>query len=73
MLRLTSPLATAFTVLASPGGASNQQGTLFAVRNRDGASVQVDTQVKTDVEWLDENRLLYVKGGALFLATVTWR
>ncbi len=73
MANAESASAAAFTVLASPSGVSTQQGTLFAVRSRDGASVQVDTQVNTRVVWLDENRLLYVKGGALFLATVTWR
>ena len=70
---VASPLATAFTVLASPGGASNQQGTLFAVRSRDGARAQIDTLVSYNVWWLDESRILYVKSGGLHLATVTWR
>ena len=73
MSNVASPSATAFTVLASPGGASTQQGTLFAVRSRDGARAQVDTDVSYRVWWLDESRLLYVKSGALTLATITWR
>ena len=67
MSNRASPTAAAFTMLTQPG-------TLHAVRSRDGATAYVDgSNVKTDVWWLSETELLYVKSSGLWRSTITWR